>query len=927
MAPNYRDTLNLPKDEQTIPMRANLPEQEPRWQAFWHAQNLYAQMLTKPAPQGDFILHDGPPYSNGNIHMGHALNKVLKDMIIRSYAMRGYHTPYVPGWDNHGMPIENAVSQQFLQQGKTPSKVELRRACREYARHFVHVQREQFQRLGLVGDWEHPYLTMDYRFEAGLVRIFGELVRSGYIYRDLRPTLWCPTCQTALAEAEVEYESKVSDAIYVAFPVMHDPNGVLTDAPNPMILIWTTTPWTIPANLALAVHPELEYAKVAVNDTTWVLVNSLVPTTMEVLGVRNYRVIGTVSGQALAGVVARHPIFERESPVVLADYVLAEEGTGVVHTAPGHGAEDFYTGKRYGLPILCPVDERGVFTDEAGEFAGLPIVPDGNQAVIQRLKVRGHLLHHALYTHNYPHCWRCDTPLLFRTTIQWFMNIDHEGHRDKALQAIETVRWIPEEGKNRIKAMVAHRPDWCLSRQRAWGVGIPAFYCESCGAVLLTEASIEAVAQKIEQEGSDVWFDQPADYFLPEGTRCAECGGTQFRKETDVLDVWFDSGSTHRLVLETRPEQHWPADLYIEGSDQHRGWFNASLMIAIGTRGSAPYRMVITHGFVLDGEGRKMSKSEGNVVDPLEVVQKMGADLLRLWVASTEYFEDVRLSNEILKYVADAYRQIRNTLRFLIGNLADFDPATDALPYDQLHELDRWMLARLQEYVRYALQAYESFEYHRFYHETRRFCNVELSAFYLDVIKDRLYASTQNAPARRSAQTVLLELASVLTRLLAAILVHTAEEAWQRLPIPNKPASIHLAEFPTVQEAWLDKSLLERWARLLEVREEVNRAVEHAKNEKRIPNPQSAKVVLRAPNPLYALLCSYPTPATPDNLLARVFGVSQAEVMPAEGDALQVTVSPAPGTKCARCWLVLPEVGTLPNHPDLCQRCATVVRG
>lgn len=925
MAQNYRETLNLPKDEHTIPMRANLPEQEPRWQAFWHEHDLYAQLLAKPAPNGDFILHDGPPYSNGNIHMGHALNKVLKDIIVRSYAMRGYRTPYVPGWDNHGMPIENAVSQQFLQQGKTPSKVELRQACRAYAQHFVEVQRKQFERLGLVGDWEHPYLTMDYAFEAGIVRIFGELVERGYIYRDLRPVLWCPVCQTALAEAEVEYAPKVSDAIYVAFPVVRDPNGIFASAPNPAILIWTTTPWTIPANLALAVHPELDYALVAVDNQTWVLVRELVPATMETLGVKEYRVLATVKGNALEGVVARHPIFDRESPVVLADYVLAEEGTGVVHTAPGHGAEDFYTGKRYGLPILCPVDERGVFTEEAGEFAGLPITPEGNRAVIRRLQEVGALLHHAPYHHNYPHCWRCDSPLLFRTTVQWFMNIDHMGHREKALRAIEGVRWIPEEGENRIKAMVANRPDWCLSRQRAWGVGIPAFYCEACGEVLLSPEIVEAVAQKIEQEGSDVWFDKPADYFLPAGTRCAKCGASQFRKETDVLDVWFDSGSTHRLVLETRPELRWPADLYIEGSDQHRGWFNASLMIAIGTKDAAPYRMVITHGFVLDGEGRKMSKSEGNVVDPLDVVQKMGADVLRLWVASTEYFEDVRLSDEILKYVADAYRQIRNTLRFMIGNLADFNPATDAVPYEQLHELDRWMLARLQEHVRYALQAYESFEYHRFYHETRRFCNVELSAFYLDVLKDRLYASAPDELARRSAQTVLLELSSVLTRLLAPILVHTAEEVWQRLPLPNKPVSVHLTDFPTVREEWLDKSLLERWERILEVREVVNRAVESAKNEKRIPNPQSAKVVVHAPEGLYALLSQYPTPPTPDNLLARVFGVSQAEVVPANGDTIQVVVEPAPGNKCARCWLVLPEVGTLSDYPDLCKRCAQVV--
>lgn len=920
MAHNYRETLHLPKDEQTIPMRANLPEQEPRWQAFWREIDLYSKMLAKPAPNGDFILHDGPPYSNGDIHIGHALNKTLKDIVVRSYCMRGYRTPYVPGWDNHGMPIENAVSKQFLARGEKPDKASLRRACRDYAQHFVAVQREQFERLGLVGEWAHPYLTMDYAFEAGIVRIFGELVQRGYIYRGLRPTLWCPTCQTALADAEVEYEPKVSDSIYVAFPVIKPPADA-PEAENLQILIWTTTPWTIPANLALAVHPELEYAYVQANGAVYLLAHRLVAPTMEAFGIHDYTVLHTTTGAQLEGAVARHPLIGRESPVVLADYVSAEDGTGVVHTAPGHGAEDFATGKKYGLPVLCPVDAAGVYTDEAGEFRGLPIAPEGNRAVIERLKAVGALLHHEPYHHNYPHCWRCDTPLIFRATVQWFMSIDHTGHRERALHAIQGVRWIPPEGEARITAMVQSRPDWTLSRQRAWGVGIPAFYCEACGEAILQPELIERVAQVIEREGSDVWFTHPAEYFLPEGFRCPHCGAMQFRKESDVLDVWFDSGSTHRLVLETRPHLRWPADLYLEGSDQHRGWFNSSLMIAIGTRDAAPYRTVLTHGFVLDGEGRKMSKSEGNVVSPLEVIQKMGADVLRLWVASCEYFEDVRLSDEILKYVADAYRQIRNTLRFMIGNLADYDPAHDAVPHAQLNELDRWMLARLQEYLRYALNAYESFEYHRFYHETRRFCNVELSAFYLDVIKDRLYAEGRDSAARRGAQTVLHALASALTRLLAPIIPHTAEEVWQRLPMPDKPISVHLAEFPTVCEAWRDAGLLQRWAQILEVREAVNRAVEQAKHEKRIPNPMSAKVTVHAPEPLFSILSAYPTPPTPDNLLARVFGASQAEVALIEGD-LQVAVSVAPGRKCARCWLVLPDVDAA---SELCPRCQAVM--
>lgn len=918
---DYRKTLNLPDQEFTIPMKAGLAEQEPHWQAFWREMELYRQMQEKEAPQGLFVLHDGPPYSNADIHLGQAMNKILKDMIVRSYALRGYRTPYIHGWDNHGMPIENAVSQRFIQAGQTADRVTLRRACRDHASASIKSQRAQMQRLGVIGDWDRSYTTMDYRFEAGLVRIFGELVQGGYIYRDLRPVLWCPTCRTALAEAEVEYSSKSSDSIYVRFPVVQDPSGLLGGHNKPFVLIWTTTPWTIPANLALAVHPDFEYVLVDVpsHGAAYLMVGSLVEASMEAMGIEDYRIVGKRKGSELAGIVARHPIFERGSPIVTADYVLLDEGTGVVHTAPGHGAEDFYTGKRYGLPILCPVDEGGVFTEEAGEFAGLPIAPEGNRRVIERLRELGHLLNHTVYEHNYPHCWRCDTPLLFRATVQWFMNIGHGGHRERCLKAIRDVRWFPQGSENRITAMVQHRPDWCLSRQRAWGVGIPAFFCEACGDALLTPESIEAVAQVIEREGSDAWFSQSAEEILPAGTRCGSCGASQFRKETDVLDVWFDSGSTHRLVLEKWEELRWPADLYLEGSDQHRGWFNSSLMVAMATKGAPPYRAVITHGFVLDGEGKKMSKSEGNVIDPMQVMGTLGADVLRLWVASCEYFEDVRSSDEILKHVSEAYRQMRNTMRFMLGNLADFNSGL-AVPFENMMEMDRWALARLQEVVQQSLRAYADFEFHRFYHLLRHYCNVDLSAFYLDVLKDRLYASAADDPARRSAQTVLLEISKTLCRLLAPVLVHTSEEVWQRLPILNKSISVHLDEFPTVNEGWLDRALLERWSQFMDVREIVNRAVETAKNEKRIPNPQSALVRVKASGESLNRLRSYGQEP------ARLWSVSQAEVTAADNAELEVEVLPAPGQKCARCWLVLPEVGSFAEHPELCARCVSVLQ-
>ncbi|MDH7569965.1 MAG: isoleucine--tRNA ligase, partial [Armatimonadota bacterium] len=668
----YRSTLNLPKTD--FAMKANLAQREPEMQRRWEEMRLYQRTLEKPSPRGRFVLHDGPPYSNGDIHMGHALNKILKDVITRFRSLQGYHAPYVPGWDNHGMPIENNVAREFLQKGLRPGRVELRRRCREYAAHWVNVQCQQFRRLGVRGDWEHPYLTMDYAFEARLVEVFGELAEAGYIYRGLKPVHWCPTHETALAEAEVEYAEHVSPSIYVRFPLRADPNGIFGNAPRERCytIIWTTTPWTIPGNLAVAVHPDEEYVVVRAGEVYYLLAEPLLLPTMKAIGVDQYEVIERRPGAALTGMVFGHPFFDRDSVLLTATHVTMDAGTGVVHTAPGHGREDFELGQIHGLPALCPVDERGRFTEEAGPFAGLDL-EEGNRAVLAALRERGALLQESPFSHQYPHCWRCHNPTIFRATVQWFMSVDANGLRQEALKAIERVQWLPPDSINRINAMVAGRPDWCLSRQRAWGVGIPVFYCAACKGEILNREAINSVRDLVLREGSDAWFERPAAEILPAGFTCPHCGATEFTKETDILDVWFDSGCTCRAVLEERPDLKFPADVYIEGSDQHRGWFNSSLMVSMGTRGEPPYRTVITHGMLLDHQGHAMHKTRGNAISPAQVVDRYGADILRLWVFSTNYNEDVRLGDEILKRVTDVYRRLRNTIRYCLANLSDFN--------------------------------------------------------------------------------------------------------------------------------------------------------------------------------------------------------------------------------------------------------------
>ena len=917
---DYSKTLNLPKTE--FPMKANLAQREPEIQKYWADIGLYRKLQERPAPKGLFILHDGPPYSNGDIHIGTALqNKVPKDIVVRYHSMCGYRSPYVPGWDNHGMPIENNVTKEFQKAKKTPTKLELRRRCREYAAHFVNVQREQFMRLGISGDWENPYLTMSPEFESRIVAVFGELAQAGYIYRGLRPIHWCPECQTALAEAEIEYEDKTSPSIYVRFPLREDPNGVFPSDGARWTVIWTTTPWTIPANLAVAVHPDFTYVVARHNGDLYLVAHELLPSIAEAVGWDNPQVVKTLRGADLQGLIFRHPLFDRDSPVVLADYVTLDAGTGVVHTAPGHGREDFATGRKYNLGVLCPVDQSGHFTAEAGPFAGMHI-RKGDRAVITSLEEAGCLLDEGTIQHSYPHCWRCHGPVIFRATVQWFMSVDHADLRRRALEAIQRVRWYPPESINRITAMVSNRPDWCLSRQRAWGVGIPVFYCNSCNAEVLTEETINHICELVRRETADVWYARDASELLPPGFTCPNCGAADFSKEEDILDVWFDSGSTCRAVLEGRPELRFPADLYLEGHDQHRGWFNSSLMVAMATKGEPPYRAVITNGFTVDERGRKMSKSLGNVVHPMKLIERYGADVLRLAAASFNYFEDIRLGDEALTRVADVYRRIRNTFRFILGNLYDFNPAADSVPYEQMLEIDRWALHRLQELVSETTSAYDAYEFHPVYYQLNQFCAVDMSAFYLDVLKDRLYTFPAGSLQRRSAQTAFFEIATVLARIAAPILVHTTEEVWQHLRKLDRslPESIHLADFPVVRSEYRDDALAARWEKLLLLRDSVNKALEEARTEKRISQPLEAKVKLLLPEPEYSSVAPY------RDELATLFIVSQSELeLSTDGAEAVIMVEPAQGEKCARCWLVSKTVGQNTEHPKLCHRCIKAV--
>jgi len=924
---DYSKTLNLPRTD--FPMRANLPEREPEILKFWDEIKVNDCVNAAAADRPKFILHDGPPYANGNIHLGTALNKTLKDIVNKFMSMQGYHTPYVPGWDTHGLPIETAVIKNTGANPHEMGAVNFRQHCRDYALRYRDIQREEFKRLGVRGDWEHPYMTLAPQFEAKQIEVFGAMAKKGYIYKGLKPVYWCADCETALAEAEVEYAEHKSPSIYVKFRLLD--SGKLLGSNEPVdVLIWTTTPWTLPANVAIALGGEYDYAFVRVPGAVLVLAEKLVDTVMAEVGIIEYSILKTVKGRELERMRCQHPFIERESLIILGDHVLLDQGTGCVHTAPGHGLEDYEVGVRYNLPIIQPLDSRGRFTAEGGKFAGL-FCGDANKAIVEELQERGALVKMKFIKHSYPHCWRCKQPVIYRATEQWFASV--EGFRPEALAAIENVDWIPTWGEERIRNMVADRLDWCISRQRVWGVPIPVFYCRACGKELITDASIAAVRDLFAKEGSDAWFSREAAEILPPGTQCPDCGAGDFRKETDIMDVWFDSGSSHMAVLETRDDLEWPADLYLEGSDQHRGWFQSSLLTSVAVRGKAPYRAVLTHGFVVDGEGRKMSKSLGNVIYPQEVIKEFGADVLRLWVASADFKADIGASRDIMKQMSEVYRKIRNTCRFILGNLADFDPERDAVPYAAMSEIDRWALGRTAKLVRRVTDAYRSYDYHIVYHAVHNFCTIDMSALYLDILKDRLYTSTPAGQPRRAAQTVMYIVLNDLVRLIAPILTFTAEEIWRYLPeYSGKPETVQLAGWPAVDEQYEDAELADRWEKLLAVREVVAKGLETARQEKVIGQSLEAKVELYPDAEWHEFLRSY----EPD--LPTVFIVSQVNVhapgseAPAEAIAqeglpgMKVLVRPAAGTKCERCWNYNEEIGKDAEHPTLCPRCLAAVR-
>lgn len=913
-------------------MRAGLPEREPEFLKYWEENKIYEKKQELHAGHKKFVLHDGPPYANGKIHMGTALNKILKDIIMKYKYAQGFDTPYVPGWDTHGMPIEHAAIKNLGLNRHELDTLVLRKECHDYALKWIDEQRTDFKRLGVLGDWDHPYITMTHDYEAVQIHVFGEMAKKGYIYKGKKAVYWCPHCETALAEAEIEYGEEKSPAVFVKMPLVKD-NGMLPEAAQgktAYIVIWTTTPWTMPANVAIALHPDFEYAWVECEGEILFMAKEMLEAVGKVCKKDLSNIIGTCKGKDMEYAECRHPFetIDRKSLVVLADYVTLEAGTGCVHTAPGHGADDFETGVRYNLPIICPVDGSGKLTAEAGaDFAGM-FVFDANVPIIKYLAGLNRLFGKENIRHQYAHCWRCKNPIIYRATEQWFASVD--GFREEALNAIANdVQWIPSWGEARIHNMVADRHDWCISRQRVWGVPIPIFYCEDCNEHLVNDDTINAVADLFAKEGSDAWWAHSAEEILPQGTKCPKCGGTHFRKESDIMDVWFDSGSSHAAVCKTRPELAWPADMYLEGSDQHRGWFQSSLLTSVATEGKAPYRAVLTHGYVVDGEGRKMSKSVGNTVAPQEVIAQYGADIIRLWAASSDYKADIRISKEILKQLSEVYRKIRNTIRYILGNTNDFNYETDKVEFKDMLELDRWALMHMQLLKKEVSAAYESYDFHVLYHAIHNFCSVEMSSYYLDILKDRLYAYKADSFERRSAQTAMYEIMLDLVVMIAPVLSFTMEEVWQFMKKPaSMPESVFMMPWPECKEEYIDEALESKWDNFIEIRSEITRVLEGARRAKTIGHSLDAKVELHATGEALAILRSV------EGDLATLLIVSQAKLVEGLADGveatgredLKVTVQAAEGEKCERCWIYSDTVGKDAEHPTVCARCAAALK-
>ncbi|EKH2240021.1 isoleucine--tRNA ligase [Staphylococcus pseudintermedius] len=910
----YKDTLLMPKTK--FPMRGGLPTKEPQIQQEWKEKDLYRKMLEKNEGQPSFILHDGPPYANGNLHMGHALNKILKDFINRYKTMQGFYTPYVPGWDTHGLPIEQALTKKGVKR-KEMTTAEFRDKCQAFAMEQIDIQKKDFLRLGVNGDFDNPYITLKPEYEAAQIRLFGEMADKGLIYKGKKPVYWSPSSESSLAEAEIEYHDKRSASIYVAFDVK-DSKGIVAD--DAKFIIWTTTPWTLPSNVAITVHPELTYVQMNVDGTRYIIAEALVDAVAEQLSWDKEAVVREkdFKGSELEYIEAQHPFIDRISLIINGEHVTTDAGTGCVHTAPGHGEDDFIVGQKYGLEVISPLDDKGVFTAEGGPFEGM-FYDKANQAVTELLTEKGALLKLDFITHSYPHDWRTKKPVIFRATPQWFASISKV--RQDILDAIEDTKFKVDWGKTRIYNMIRDRGEWVISRQRVWGVPLPVFYAEN-GDIIMTKETVYHVADLFEQHGSNIWFERDAKDLLPEGFAHPGSPNGEFTKEQDIMDVWFDSGSSHRGVLETRPELSFPADMYLEGSDQYRGWFNSSITTSVATRGRSPYKMLLSHGFVMDGEGKKMSKSLGNVIVPDTIVKQKGADIARLWVSSVDYLADVRISDEILNQVADVYRKIRNTLRFLLGNINDYNPATDRIAEADLLEVDRYILNRLREFTSGTLDHYESFDYLNIYQEVQNFINVELSNFYLDYGKDILYIEEKNAHKRRSMQTVLFEILVNMTKLLAPIIPHTAEEVWSHIEQVDEE-SVHLTNMPAKEE--VDQALLDKWNTFMALRDDVNRALEAARNEKVIGKSLEAKVKIgNSPSfDTLAFLEGF-------NDLHQLFIVSQVELVEdTKGEAYQhgtIEIAKADGEKCARCWNYSESLGSVGELDDLCPRCQEVVK-